>query len=234
MADGPDRRPTTTGRYGMVTLGLAFLLAGVVGWTSAQEDIGREGVRAVTEGLDTSTVVAFVIVFVLLTLFFVPATPFYIAAGMFFGALWGTMWSMVAVFLSAGAAFVLARHGSATLRDRIETQLERLPERLDLEDLPTVVLLRLLLPFGLVSYGLGFGRLRPGGYLTATLLGTLPWVVASVSFGALVGHLGSGIADIGAATLLVAVAAFVVVFAVVLQRRVRRAPVDSVDVDSVD
>ncbi|MBW3582656.1 MAG: VTT domain-containing protein [Euryarchaeota archaeon] len=206
----------------MAFFALALVVAGAIGWSVIEEDLGREGVRAVTENLDTSTVVAFLVVFVLLTLFFVPATPFYIAAGMFFGALWGTMWSLLAAFLSAGAAFVLARHGSTTLRGRIEAHLERLPRRLDLEDLPTVVLLRLLLPFGLVSYGLGFGRLRAGGYLTATLLGTLPWVVASVSFGALVGRLGSGIADIGAATLLVTVGALAVVLAIALQRRVRR------------
>ncbi|MDO5638481.1 MAG: VTT domain-containing protein [Neisseria sp.] len=133
-------------------------------------------------------------VFFVLSLLCVPVTPLMAAAGFLFGPFWGSLTVMAASALSAWSAFALGR---TAFYVRVRRWLLRHPllatvERaLSAQGWRTVFLLRLssMIPFAPLSYALGAAKVKTRTFLSATLLGELPWAL-------LYGYLGSLLNDL--------------------------------------
>jgi uncharacterized membrane protein YdjX (TVP38/TMEM64 family) len=107
------------------------------------------------------------------TVFFsAPTNPiFYLAAGYYFGLIYGTAIAALATVAGSGAAFLLFRR---TLKPR------RPSDELDANIFLTLCLLRCSpwFPAPLVSAFCGATRVRPGIFLASTFSGTLPLILA--------------------------------------------------------
>jgi len=66
--------------------------------------------------------VAFVVLWVVASVFFLPGLPITIAGGLVFGAVWGTVWTTVGANLGAIAAFLVGRYAA---RGMVEGMLEK-------------------------------------------------------------------------------------------------------------
>jgi uncharacterized membrane protein YdjX (TVP38/TMEM64 family) len=124
--------------------------------------------------------------YILRPLIFFPASILTVAGGFFFGALGGTIYSVVAGNLAALLAYLVGRYfGRGLLVDDTATGLmQRYARRLRSNSLEAVLLMRfLLLPFDFVSYLAGFLRINWKAYLLGTLVGTFPALFSLVLIG---------------------------------------------------
>lgn len=139
-------------------------------------------------------------------------------ASMLAGALYGTVWGSVLVFvgacLGAEAAFLLGRHA---LRDWARRRLEALPKlqaverAVSREGLRLVLLTRLspAFPFSLLNFAYGLSEVSLRDY-TIGLIGILPGTILFCALGALAGDVArfgdvlSGQADAGTWLLRIA------------------------------
>lgn len=133
---------------------------------------------------------AFVLLYVVLTVLFVPGTIASVAAGALFGQLWGTVLTLMGATLGAAAAFEIARRLG---RERVRAQMGRRIGAADgwvhdqglgviaLRPIPAV-------PFNALNYACGLSSAARRDYLAGTAVGIVPGTIAFVV-------LGSSIAD---------------------------------------
>lgn len=115
-------------------------------------------------------------------LFLLPVSLLTVAAGLFFGAVWGFVYASVATLLSATVAYLLARMFARRLPDEATPGLVG---RLKTYPFETVLLSRFLfIPGDLVNYMAGYLNVPLGGFLLATVIGGLPGLLIGVLAGA--------------------------------------------------
>jgi uncharacterized membrane protein YdjX (TVP38/TMEM64 family) len=130
---------------------------------------------------------AFLLLHIAASLFFVPRTLLAIAAGLVFGMWWGVLWAALGSVAGAVAGFLLSRYlyaGLAGGADR--TRFATLSRQAERGGWRMVAVARLvpIIPHSLTNYALGLTRVRFGAYALGSLLGQLPLTVAFVDLGA--------------------------------------------------
>lgn len=160
--------------------------------------------------------VLFVVAYALRPLVLFPAAVLTVLGGLAFGLVAGVWWTLLASGLSTVVTYAVGRFfGSEGTADRLGSLLGgRIGRAVD-RPFETTLLMRLVyVPFDAVGYVAGFLRLRPVPFLTGSLLGTVPGIVAFVGFGASVRSLDEGTPSvdwrIAAASLVLAVGGIVV------------------------
>jgi uncharacterized membrane protein YdjX (TVP38/TMEM64 family) len=180
---------------------------------------------------------AFLVLHIVGSLFFVPRTLLALGAGLVFGMWWGILWAALGSLLGAVAGFLTARylHSGFTLRASLArsagpARLAALLKRADRGGWRMVAVLRLVpvIPHSLTNYALGLTGVRLGAYVVGSLLGQLPLTIAYADLGAAGGQVLLGGADwrhqvlwpslIGLAALLLSLA-----IPVLARRRLRQA-----------
>jgi uncharacterized membrane protein YdjX (TVP38/TMEM64 family)/rhodanese-related sulfurtransferase len=125
--------------------------------------------------------VAYVALFALGTVLFVPGALFALAGGVLFGPVWGTFLNLAGATLGATAAFLVARYVAADwVRRKAGARLERLIKGVEAEGWRFVALTRLvpLIPFNLLNYALGLTRIPALAYVLASLVCMAPGALA--------------------------------------------------------
>lgn len=125
---------------------------------------------------------------------FVPRLFMGIAAGVLFGALWGSVLSLIGGTLSSAVGFVLVRFVNADqVRLREAPAIGKWLDRAEKQGWRFVLVVRLIpvLPHSLVNYVLGLSRVSAAGYLLGSALGMVPTSVVYANLGAS----GRGIAE---------------------------------------
>jgi uncharacterized membrane protein YdjX (TVP38/TMEM64 family) len=138
--------------------------------------------------------VAFIAVYVVGVLLFLPGSVLTVGAGAVFGFVGGTAYVAIAAMISSTLCFLIARHGA---RDWVARRLATSPKLKSLDDAVAregwkiVLLLRLtpIAPFSLTNYGFGLTRVPIGQYMLATLA-VFPGTMMYVYIGTLIGDLG--------------------------------------------
>ena len=136
----------------------------------------------------------FVGLYAVLTVLMVPGAIPSLAAGVLFGAVWGTVLTVAGASTGAALAFALARRlGHERLRRRAGARTERLDDWLSRRGFLAVLLLRLVpaVPFNALNYAGGLSSVRFSAYLPATVIGIVPGTVAFVTLGDALGRPGS-------------------------------------------
>jgi uncharacterized membrane protein YdjX (TVP38/TMEM64 family) len=137
----------------------------------------------------------FILIYILVTIFFLPGTPASIAGGLIFGATLGTLYVVTGATIGAIIAFTVARLlGEQFIEDILKGKYKKLYEydkKIEKSGFMTVLILRLvpIFPFNALNFALGLTRVKFKDYALATLLGIIPGSFALAFFGAGLGQL---------------------------------------------
>jgi uncharacterized membrane protein YdjX (TVP38/TMEM64 family) len=213
-------------------IGVALLVAALVALGRVAGGRVPE-VATWVEGLGWWAPAAFIVVYALATVAFVPGSLLTLAAGAIFGVLHGTAICFVAASTGAVLAFGISRHLARAAIERRLAGNERfaaVDRAIARDGRKIVLLLRLspVFPFNLLNYALGLTRVRFGDYLIACI-GMLPGTLLYVYYGALAGEVaalaGGAAAEKGAGyySLLVVGAVATLAVTAIVTRSARRA-----------
>ena len=163
-------------------LALVLLLAAGVAWASGHRDeINLATLDGWLGSLGLWAPVAYMMLYAVSTVAFVPGAIFALAGGALFGPLWGSLWNLLGATLGATLAFLVARYLAGGLVARkAGGLLKRLIDGVDAEGWRFVAFVRLvpLFPFNLSNYVLGLTRIPLLHYAVATLVCMAPGAVA--------------------------------------------------------
>lgn len=193
---------------GRVALVVTLLALAVLLFT--QDLTSPAGVRSAVDGAPVAAPALFVGIYVLLTVLLVPGAVGSTAAGVLFGAAWGTVLTVLGATGGATAAFLIARWLGREQVERLAGPKVAAVDRWFSErGLGAVLFVRLvpLFPFNAVNYGAGLTGLRFPTYVGGTAIGILPGTVAYVG-------LGAGLDDPGSSTFLASLGLLAVLSAV--------------------
>lgn len=133
---------------------------------------------------------AFVAIYALCTVLFLPRSILTVAAGLLFGLGWGCLWVVVSANLGANLAFLAGRHFAGGLVRRWtgdEGRLAALDRAVGRDGWKIVALTRLspVFPFALLNYAFGLTQVRWRQFALGSFLGMLPGTVLLVTLGTL-------------------------------------------------
>lgn len=166
---------------------LTLLLAAAVVWSVINRDrVDLPALQTWISELGGWAALAFVAIYALATVLFVPGSIFGLAGGALFGPLWGTIWNLVAASIGATLAFLCARYvASDWVARRAGGRLKQLINGVELEGWRFVAFVRLvpLFPFNLVNYAFGLTRIPLAHYVLASGICMLPGTLAYTYLG---------------------------------------------------
>jgi len=128
----------------------------------------------------------FILVYTIGPIFFVPITPLSAAAGILFGPLWGTLYSVIGATSGACATFIVSRY---LLKDLISkknsSKLLFVQEKVEKEGWKFIFLARItpFFPFNLQNYFFGVTKIRFITFLWASALSLIPGAFVYVYIG---------------------------------------------------
>lgn len=174
---------------------------------------------------------AFMSIYMLGTLFFLPGSVLTLAGGALFGPFWGTLYNLTGATLGATLAFLAARYLAQNwVARKAGGRMKQLLDGVEAEGWKFVAFVRLvpLFPFNLLNYALGLTRIRLWHYVLASYVFMLPGAIAYTYLG-YVGReaAGGGEGLIQKALLALALLALVA-FLPRLINRLRAAPLAGV------
>jgi uncharacterized membrane protein YdjX (TVP38/TMEM64 family)/rhodanese-related sulfurtransferase len=161
-------------------VGLA-ILAGVLLLGLNRELLEPTTVEGAVGNLGPWSPVAYVALFALGTILFVPGALLALAGGVLFGPVWGTVLNLIGATLGATVAFLLARYVAADwVRRTAGPRLERIIKGVEEEGWRFVAFVRLmpLIPFNLLNYALGLTRIPLLEYAVASVVCMAPGTLA--------------------------------------------------------
>jgi uncharacterized membrane protein YdjX (TVP38/TMEM64 family) len=153
-------------------------------------------------GLGPAGVVAFMVIYNLATVLFIPGSLLTLGGGALYGVLWGTLYVVLAATLGATIAFLIGRYFA---RGWVSQQIQRHPnfQAIDAavagEGFKIVLLTRLspIFPFNLLNYAFGVTQVSLKDYVLGSV-GMIPGTLLYVYIGSFAGDL----ATLGAASEL--------------------------------
>ncbi len=145
-------------------------------------------------GLGALAPVAFIAIYIVACVAFVPGSILTIGAGVIFGVVRGSIYVSIAATLGATAAFLVGRY---LAREWVSARLEgnakfkAIDEAVGREGWKIVVLTRLspVFPFNLLNYAYGLTRVSLRDYFLASWAGMIPGTILYVYIGSLGGDL---------------------------------------------
>ncbi len=152
------------------------------------------------DGLGFIGPMVFILLYILVTVLFVPGSILTLGAGAVFGVVWGTIWVSIGSTLGATAAFVVGRY---FMRDWVSRQIGRserfsaVDDAIGNEGGKIIFLLRLspVFPYNLSNYIYSLTKVGIGSYMLASWVGMLPGTVMYVYIGSLIESLAALGAD---------------------------------------
>jgi uncharacterized membrane protein YdjX (TVP38/TMEM64 family) len=159
----------------------------------------------------------YVILYTVRPLILFPASVLSLAGGLAFGAIWGTILTVIGATAGAVLSFVIARFmGHSLVRTDWKGNMKKVQIQLENRGLLYVLLLRLipLFPFDLISYVSGVSKIRFRAFFIGTLFGIIPGTFAY-------NFLGSSFTEGGWRDILIGAAVFLGAMAIPLLFRRR-------------
>ncbi len=116
----------------------------------------------------------------------VPASPVVLSGGVVFGALSGSIYNTLGLFLGATTTYLLGKLlGKDLIAHFAGPKLRRVERAFERRGFWPLVMVRFLpLPFALVNYGAAFAGVKPLQYLVATAIGLAPTTIMHTYFAA--------------------------------------------------
>jgi uncharacterized membrane protein YdjX (TVP38/TMEM64 family) len=242
----PDARepagPTGGGRAWKVAVAVVVIGALVL--------LGRQGASALPDLLERvrdlgpTAALAFMGIYALATVAWVPGSVLTLAAGAIFGLVHGTIYTLIGATVGAALAFLVSRYlARAAVERRLgaSRKLRAIDEALAREGAKVVFLVRLspVFPFNALNYALGLTSVRFWHYAAASAVGMIPGTFLYVYTGYAAGQLATGAAGagprgVGYYVLLGVGLLATIAVTVLVTRTARRALHRSADIDGED
>jgi uncharacterized membrane protein YdjX (TVP38/TMEM64 family) len=167
-----------------LTLPLQQWLRAAIEWTAANREVAGA---------------AFVALYIVATVCFVPGLPLTLAAGAIFGVVYGSVLVSIGSTLGATAAFFAGR---TVARDWVRRRIAAWPKfvavdrAVESRGFFVVLLTRLspLFPFFLLNYAYGVTAAKPRDYVLGSWLGMMPATIAYVYAGSLAANVSQALA----------------------------------------
>lgn len=145
------------------------------------------------EHLESWGPIAFIAIFNMATILFIPGSILTLGGGVIYGLMWGSIYVFMAAIIGAIVAFAIGRYIS---RDWVAGQMARHPNFKAIEEAVThsgmkiVFLTRLcpIIPFNLANYAFGVTQVSFKDYIVGSI-GILPGTIMYVYLGSLIGDL---------------------------------------------
>lgn len=230
-APGPSRTPWKKILAGLAILGAIIALARV-----GSDRI--PGLLDTLEGLGPWAAVAFIGLYVVAAVAWIPGSILTLAAGAIFGLMKGTFYTIVGATLGASLAFLISRYVARSAIERRlgdSPKLRAVDEAVAREGGKVVFLIRLspVFPFNALNYALGLTRVKFGEYVLASALGMIPGTFMYVYAGHAAGRVAGGAPEGPGRYILLAVGLLATVaVTVVVTRAARRALARTADLDT--
>ncbi|WP_346936902.1 TVP38/TMEM64 family protein [Clostridium sp.] len=133
----------------------------------------------------------YILCFTILPIAFFPVPILALAAGLLFGFLPGTLYTLIGAVLNSAIMFLMAK---VLAKDAVTNLLQRkLPKNwssflFDLDEkrgFGIIFILRLIpaMPYNLINYGAGLTSIKFSSYMLATILGILPGTLVFLNIG---------------------------------------------------
>ncbi|NEQ75397.1 MAG: TVP38/TMEM64 family protein [Okeania sp. SIO2D1] len=140
--------------------------------------------------------IAFIIIYILATVFFLPGSLLTLGAGLLFGPIFGSIYVSISSTIGATCAFLVGRY---LARGWVSKQIEgnenfkAIDEAVADEGWKIVGLTRLspIFPFNLLNYAFGVTQVSLRDYFFASWIGMMPGTVMYVYLGSLAGSLAT-------------------------------------------
>ena len=148
------------------------------------------------DGLGPIAPIVFVIMYIIITVSFLPASVVTLGAGAVFGIVKGTIFVFIGAMLGATVAFLIGRY---LARDWVANKVsgnrifKAIYDAIEKEGRKIILLVRLspAFPFNLLNYGLGLTNVSLVDYVLGTV-GILPGTILYVYLGGVVGSAAAG------------------------------------------
>jgi uncharacterized membrane protein YdjX (TVP38/TMEM64 family)/Fe-S oxidoreductase len=171
---------------------IALLAAGGV-YLNQQGIFSVDGLKNLLEGHPIAAPVIFLSIYAIAPAFFLPSIPITLAAGFFWGPVWGVIFSITGATMGACLPFFLSRY---LLQDFVRSKISNehwhwLQDKVNRHGWKAVAFTRLIpvFPFNLLNYLFGLTPIAFGQYLWSTFVFMLPACIAFVAFGSSLGEL---------------------------------------------
>jgi uncharacterized membrane protein YdjX (TVP38/TMEM64 family) len=155
-------------------------------------DTDLEGLRWYIKDFGIWAPLIFIVLYILGT-FFIPSTPFMLAAGILFGFKYGLLYTAIGSLLSAATVFYISRKlgkdwVEKILEHRYLKHLHEYNKRLETGAIWDIILLRVtpIMPFNALNILLGVSRVKMRDYIIGTAFGLLPTSILTVYLGVFV------------------------------------------------
>lgn len=151
--------------------------------------------------------VIFIFIYTIRPLILFPASVLSISSGLIFGAVAGTIYTVIGATLGAVLSFLLARKfGTAFIQKKINGKFERLEKNIEDKGFYYILFLRLipLFNFDLISYLSGITRIKIYSFFLATFIGIIPGAFAY-------NFLGSSVVSNDWKRILISVVVFIII-----------------------
>lgn len=158
-------------------LALLLLVLAVAAVVLNRERLDIESIQARLEQLGLFAPVAFIVLYSIGTVLFLPGSVMTLAGGALFGPWAGTLYNLAGATLGATLAFLISRYlGSNWVRQKAGGMLQKLLNGVESEGWRFVAFVRLvpLFPFNLLNYALGLTRIRLLPYMLTTWVCMIP------------------------------------------------------------
>ena len=168
-------------------LDLALLLAMATAWAiSHRQGLDVAAIEAAVGDMGAWAPLAYISLFALAAVLFVPGSILSLAGGGLFGPVWGKAYALLDATVGGTLAFLAARYlASDWVVATAGGRLKQLAEGVEAEGWRFIAFVRLvaLFPFNLVNYALGLTRVRLLDYSLASLVSMAPGAIAYTYLG---------------------------------------------------
>jgi uncharacterized membrane protein YdjX (TVP38/TMEM64 family) len=144
--------------------------------------------------LGTLAAIAFILIYILSTILFIPGSILTLGSGALFGVIWGSVYVSIGSTLGGTLAFLVGRYLAREWVDHqliANAQFQSVANAVSREGWKIVLLTRLspLFPFNLLNYAFGVTQVSLKDYFFASWMGMLPGTIMYVYVGSLIGDI---------------------------------------------
>ncbi len=193
MADSNTRKISNLLKIGAIVVAIAILI-----FIAKKINFQELLIQALNwiSSLGIWGVFAFIAIYAIATVLFIPGSLLTLGAGVLFGVVFGSIYVSIGSIIGATLAFLIGRYFA---RDWVDKKLETQPKfkaidrAIAKEGWKIVGLLRLapIFPFILLNYGLGVTQVSLKDYFFASWIGMIPGTIMYVYLGSLAGNLAT-------------------------------------------
>ncbi|SHK13156.1 TVP38/TMEM64 family protein [Tepidibacter formicigenes] len=175
--------------------------------------------------------IIYMILFIFSCIFFLPAPPMAILAGLAFGPVMGTVWTGLAAIISDSAAFLIARYAAGDIMQKLIEEnkvLKKIDDGVQKHGWRLLIFTRLVpgFPYMLQSYAYGLTNISFRSYIIISWICTVPGIIAFTFMG---GALVTGKGDIGKTFGYFGIGALVFIILSLIPGLIKKNKVEVVD-----